>query len=123
MSDIYINPQTGDIDLTDGSMRLTADLGELVLQSVITALRTYRGEWGPDIEFGVPYAINKNNTIQLLGEGNKNLLDFYIKEAILKEPYVTGISSFSSSLDRVTTIYTASANVTASDGSVVAVEI
>ena len=84
MVDIYIDPITNDIDLTNNTIRLTKSVEELTRQQVSITLNAFRGEWRFNIDFGVPYLANDNNQTQLLGAGdNTNLLDLAIKDAIL----------------------------------------
>lgn len=103
MADLYIDPDTGDLALQNNMVRLTAGNDELTRQRIETTLRTFRGEWVYNILEGIPYLENKNNKIQLIGRAaSKEDFDSYIKQAILNKPFVTAITFYESSLDRIT---------------------
>jgi len=52
--------------------------------------------------FGVPYAVNENNDISLLGLGvsQKQEVDATIKESILSSPHITSIIQYRSTMDQ-----------------------
>lgn len=99
MTDIYIDPTTGDIALNNNTMRLTANNAELTRQRIQITLLTYRGEWFYNVSDGIPYLENKNNPIQLIGKANKADYDSYIKSSILDKPFVKSIDRYYSVLD------------------------
>ncbi len=55
MPDVYLDPTTGDIDLTGGSMRLTAPGVEEVRQRLAARLSLSLGAWALDITAGIPW--------------------------------------------------------------------
>lgn len=55
MSDLYLDPATGDIALIGGSMRLTTPGVEEVRQRLAARLGLYLGEWALDITAGIPW--------------------------------------------------------------------
>jgi hypothetical protein len=94
--DLYVSPTTGDLDLTNNQMRLTANIEECVRQKVEITLKAYRGEWAYNIEFGVPYLENDNNPIQLLGKTSKVFFDTTIRAAIESVEGIVQILTYNS---------------------------
>lgn len=94
--------QSGDIDLTNNTMRLTSTIEELARQKVLITLSTFKGEWVFNILEGVPYLANDNNLVQLLGAGerNKTLLDLEVRKAINEKEEILSVTSFSSTLNK-----------------------
>lgn len=106
MSDFYLNPLTGDLDITGGRMSITKQVEELARQKLHITLKTFKGEYFANRLFGIPYLANDNNPVQLLEKNTKDLLDLEIKSAILDTEGVTEILSYSSNLasDRSLTV-------------------
>lgn len=102
MVDLYMNPETHDLDLTDNTFRLTETDIELTRQRVDITLNAYRGEWFANILYGVPYIINNNNRIQILGKTDKGTFDLYVKEAIQNTLGVESIEFYNSQVDDTT---------------------
>lgn len=100
--DFYIDPLTGDIDLTGNVARRTFSIEELARQQVAITLNTFRGEWIYNTIFGVPYLENDYNDLQLLGKESQNLIDSYINQAILGVEAISAISSYTSIVDAKT---------------------
>ncbi len=100
MSDIYIDTISHDLSLVNNRMMLVATEQEATRQRVVITLNTYRGEWAFNTLAGVPYLKNDNNHIQLLGKGDKNLLDIEVKQAILDTEGVVSLDSFTSVFDK-----------------------
>jgi len=98
--DIYINPLTHDIDLTNKSMRLTNSIPESSRQQVDINLKTFKGEWFANILAGIPYLANDTNPIQLLGVTDKAFFDTIIKSNILARENVKEIKDYTSVLDK-----------------------
>jgi hypothetical protein len=118
MVDLYINPQTGDLDFSGKRLRLTANNAELTRQRVVTSLRTFRGEWFYNILEGIPYLENPDNPIQLIGKASKGDFDAYIKQSILAKPFVKNIKKYSSSLNPITSSLNIYVEIDAGDDSV-----
>lgn len=56
MSDLYIDPTTGDLSVSStGVVRLTSGVLETIAQRLRIKLRTFMGEWFLDTTVGVPY--------------------------------------------------------------------
>ena len=100
--DFYIDPLTGDIDLTNNIARRTVSVEELARQQVAITLNTFRGEWIYNTIYGVPYLENDYNDLQLLGKESQNLIDSYINQAILSVEAISGITSYTSTVDEKT---------------------
>lgn len=98
MTDIYINPITGDLDLVNGAFRLCETKAELARQEIYIALNVNRGTWKFNINYGAPWLSNTYNQTQLLGKIPIGVLDGQIKNLILSQDYVTSISEYDSTL-------------------------
>ena len=82
-------------------MRLTETVEENTRQRVAITLGAFRGEWFKNILYGVPYIENDNNPINILGKADKDLFDSQIKQAILSREGVSGLISYSSTVDKI----------------------
>jgi hypothetical protein len=100
MADIYIDPLTHDISLVNNRMVLVSTEEESTRQRLVITLKTFKGEWDFNINYGVPYLKNENNPVQLLGKSNKDLLDLEIKQAILNTDGVVSLNTFTSVFDK-----------------------
>jgi len=97
--DIYIDPLTNDLAIERGRLRLTTNDGEVTRQRINITLNTFRGEWDFNINYGIPWLENANNTVQVLGKTSKNILDYEIKSAILNTEHVRSLVSYTSVVD------------------------
>ena len=104
--DIHIDPLTQDIELTNSQLFSITEKEVSTRQRLDITLNAFRGEWNFNINFGIPYLKNANNSVQLLEKGNEDILDLEIKSAILNTEGIVGIESYQSVLDsdRVATI-------------------
>lgn len=120
----YLLDDNGDIDITDGIIRLTPDIQTSSKQQVLISLKTYLGEWVFNISgIGIPYLANDNNPVQLLGAGdNKILLDSFIKAEILRKENITEILQYESSLDKQSGEMAVSFRAITRSGEVVVIE-
>jgi hypothetical protein len=55
LKNLYIDPITKDLAITDFNLQLTANSNENLAQKVETRLNTFAGEWFLNVELGVPY--------------------------------------------------------------------
>lgn len=55
MKNLYIDPTTKDLSISNFNLQLTADSNENLSQKVETRLNTFAGEWFLNRELGVPY--------------------------------------------------------------------
>lgn len=118
MSDILFDQELNDIAIEDGDL-VYINLKELeAQQAVAITLRTFRGEWFANVNFGVPYLSNDNNEIQLLGGKDKGLLDGYLRAAILSNDEILSIISFSSSINQASGKYTVAATLQIEGGEI-----
>ena|SRR5690606_15510908 len=122
MVDIYLNPETNDIDLSGNTMRLTETIEENTRQRVLITLSTNRGEWAFNILFGVPWLKNESNPIQLLGKTPKQIIDAAIKEAVLSREGVLTIDTYSSEIDKQSRRMTVNIKATTADGEIIIIE-
>ena len=118
--DLYIDPSTGDIYLTNNQMRLTANIEECVRQKVAITLRTFKGEWVFNIDQGVPYLENENNKIQLLGKTSKSFFDTTVKTAIEGVEGIVQILSYSSAVTQPEGLISISFKATTESGEILA---
>ena len=120
--DIYLDPITGDINLTNNNMRMTANIEESSRQQVTINLSMFKGEWFANILAGIPYIANDNNPDQLLGPNGKNLLDATIKEGITSRENITQLTTYSSTLDKVNRSLAVSFSAVTNSGEVISEE-
>ena len=99
MSDLFIDSSTNDLLIEDGQLSLADSREELARQRLLITLRTFKGEWFKNINFGVPYIINENNKIELLGKSSKRLLDIELQQQILGVEDIVSIEGYTSVLD------------------------
>lgn len=79
----------------NGQCPVVTDPVERVMQRLKIKLLTFKGEWFHNTEYGVPY------WQEVLGKRvSKSRVDIVLQEAILEEPGVVEIVSFSSSLEK-----------------------
>ena len=102
MTDLYLDQITNDITIEDGDLVFIDTEQELCRQAVVGTLKTFRGEWFRDIEYGVPWLENENNPLSILGKSNSIFYDSQIREAVLSNEQVLSIISYKSSKDNIT---------------------
>ncbi len=119
--DIYLNSD-GDIDLQNSTMRLTENIEESSRQQVLITLRTFKGEWPFNINYGIPYLQNETNSTQLLGAANQQLIDANIREGILSAENVTDIRSYSSTFNREEARFSTTFTAITNTGQVISLE-
>lgn len=117
-TDILINPSSKDIDFTNNTITLVQSIEDLARQKIAITLRAFKGEWDFNINFGIPYTANENNSTQLLGVpvANKRLLDFEIRQAILDKEEILSILSFESTISPETRVYSLSFEALTEEG-------
>ena len=99
MADLYLNPLTNDLDLTNNRLSITNSIDELARQKLFITLSTFRGEYFANINFGIPYLANDHNNVQLLEKNAKELLDIELQSAILDTDGITSIAEYISTLN------------------------
>lgn len=89
MRQLALDPTTGDLLVESGKTRLTAaDAPETFGQRLQIRLALWQGEYGPDINQGIPYA-------DLLGvKGASDRLQRTLRKAALTSPGVASLVSF-----------------------------
>ncbi len=98
--DFYLNPSTGDIDLTNGIVRLTRSKEEVSRQQIEISLSTFRGEWIYNINAGIPWLQNRNNPIQLLGKNTSpELIESLVRQDIFQREFVEEILNLNLDFD------------------------
>jgi hypothetical protein len=100
--DILLNGDTKDAVFLNGQCPVTDEARQSTAQRLTIKLRTFQGEWFVDEEYGIPY-IGK-----IMGRGRKkSSIDTIFQQAILEEPYIASIASFTSDIDAATRTYSA----------------
>lgn len=122
MIDFLLDPLTGDLDLTNG-LQTTTDTGVLARQRIEQALNINLTEWFLDINTGIPYIRNPNESVAeniryFLGDKFPDTpnyisssLDTYLREL----PFVSTLES-SHTFDPKTREFTYSFTVKLDDG-------
>lgn len=110
MSDIAIDPVTGDLDLTGGDLNIV-DGVDAIAQHVRIRLRTFLGEWFLDQRIGVPYyqqILVKNpatNTVRRI-----------LQEVVATTPGIVSVDDFSTDYDGPTRVLSVRFTATADGG-------
>jgi hypothetical protein len=117
--DYLLDKNTGDISIIKGVIQFTRSKQDSSRQQVFISLSTYRGEWGFNIEAGIPYIKNDNNFISILGKVDKSLLDSYVTQDILLRESIVALNSYSSILDKNTRQITISFEAETDSGEII----
>ena len=96
MSDLFIDSATNDLLIEGGQLSLADSREELARQRLLITLRTFKGEWFKNVNFGIPYTINDDNKIELLGKSSKKLLDIELQQQILDVEDIVSIEGYTS---------------------------
>lgn len=94
--DLALDPQTGDLLLESGNLRLTSGL-DAIAQDVTIRLRFFLGEWFLDTRVGVPYfqeILVKNPNIPRVTQ--------LLRQVVQETPGVTSVDRFDFSFDAAT---------------------
>ena len=99
MSDLLLDYDTWDVDIVNGDLVFMESKETLARQAVVITLRTFRGEWFKNIDYGTPWIKNNNNSIAMLGKTPQLMFDSYLRGAILYNDEIISILEYSSSKD------------------------
>lgn len=92
-TDLVLDSNTHDLDLSEGGLRLHDQNTEAVAQRVKVALLLRKGDWYQNITLGVPYQqeffVTKNN---------KTYIDFFLSDYISQVQEVEGVENYSSEI-------------------------
>ncbi len=83
----------GDYSFGAGSANFFINNNAMVVQSVLTRLRLWQGEWFLDVTEGTPWLQQVLSSSQ---KNTKNLYDLAIQNRVLQTSGVTGITDYSS---------------------------
>lgn len=119
--DIFLDPLTNDIQLVNGSMRVTQSIEESSRQQVLITLSAFKGEWLYDINFGIPYLENDNNSVKTLGVLNKSFLDSIIQNEVLARENINKIINYESTLDKTSGVLSVTLKAETNAGDVVSI--
>lgn len=93
--DLKLNERKTDLIFVNGACPTTSGVNDALAQELTLRLRTFRGEWFRDIQFGVPWMT------RVLGKKvDKTVVDIVIQEQIRMNPKVVQITHFESDLDK-----------------------
>lgn len=110
MTDIALDPATGDLDLTGGGLNLVRGAEE-VAQELRIRFLFFKGEWFLNPEEGIPYHD------EILGQKvSQQVVDSIFRKVITTCPGVQSLDSFESSLDQETRVLTLNFVCTADNG-------
>lgn len=99
--------QDNDLIMNDGDLVLTTTKTEIAAQTLGITLKTYRGEWFLNSNFGVPYLQ------EIIGVAKKKeIVDRIFLAEIANNIYVDNINSYTSSFDRDDRYYSMNVTVT-----------
>jgi hypothetical protein len=105
MTDIVLDPNTHDIDFSNGGMRLHNSLTKAIGQRVKIKTLLRVGEWYPDINKGVPYQ-------QFLSVGSdKGFVDTFMQQYLSETEGVESLVSYNSTVQNRVLNITFSAKV------------
>ena len=97
MSDLFLDPTTGDITLVGNSPVLVEDTLSVVRQRIQIRLNTFLGEWFYNSEVGVPYYE------QILTQKyDKSIVDSVLRSEVLETEDVIEVTSFETTFDKAT---------------------
>jgi len=96
-----------DLQIVNGDLTLTTTRTEIAAQTLGITLKTYRGEWFLNSDFGVPYLQ------EIIGVAKKKeVVDRIFLAEIANNAYVDNINSYTSFYDRDDRYYTMNVTVT-----------
>ena len=102
-----------DLILSKGDLQLTTKRSEICKQSLGITLKTWKGEWFLDTDFGVPYLQ------EIIGVARKKeIIDKIFLSYIADNEYVDSIKSYSSTEDRSGRYYSATFTITCGEETV-----
>lgn len=118
MADLYMDPDSWDVVISDGDLVFVDDPGLVARQAVVMTLKAFRGEWFKNIEYGTPWIKNENNDVSILGKTSKIMADSYVKGAILSNPEILSVISYASSIEPISGRMTVNATLEINDGTI-----
>lgn len=94
--DLLMDLDTHDLVFINGECPVTNDRIDVVTQRLMIRLKTFRGEWFMDTEYGPPYWDILGNKV------SKDSVDLRLQSEILAEQGVKEITYFESSIENRT---------------------
>tara|TARA_R100000656_G_scaffold119768_1_gene93780 strand:+ start:3371 stop:3742 length:372 start_codon:yes stop_codon:yes gene_type:complete len=92
--DLLLDPVTHDIIYQNGKTLVTQSKADVVAQRLKIKLNTFLGEWFLDLDVGIPYFQQILNKVR-----NKSTIDAIFQRAILEDPDVIEMISYTSDLN------------------------
>lgn len=107
---------TNDLIIAEGDLTLTTTRTEMAAQTLGITLKTFKGEWFLNTNFGTPYLQ------EIIGVARKKeTVDRIFLSQIANNRFVDNINSYTSSFDRDERYYTMVANVAVGEDNVTTV--
>lgn len=94
-TDIILDKNTHDLDLSEGGLTLHTENTEVVSQRVKIALLLRKGDWYQNILLGVPYQQEFFVT-----KSNKAFIDYFLRDYVNSIPDVDQVSNYSSEITK-----------------------
>lgn len=98
--DLLLDPVTHDLIYINGETLVTQAKADVVAQRLKIKLNTFLGEWFLDLDVGIPYFQQILNKVR-----NKSSIDAIFQTAIIEDPDVVEMISYSSNLDGRTRVF------------------
>lgn len=104
---------TNDLILSDGDLVLTTTQTEIAAQTLGITLKTFRGEWFLNVNFGVPYLQ------EIIGVAKKkDIVDRIFLSEIARNAFIDNINSYVSQYDMNQRYYSMNVTVTVGEDTV-----
>ena len=114
MKNLYLDPETNDITLSNYNLRVTATTTEFLSQKIENTLKTISGEFFANEFLGIPYFT------EILGKPQDiNVVVSIFRNAVIAIPEVSEIVEFGVTFNAVTRIFEIDYTVKAVDGLIV----
>ena len=97
MSDVRLDPNTNDLDLSGSKARLTTDDNDALAQSLTIRLKFFKNEWEFNPEEGIDYY----GQVYVKGQST-DIIDSIFRERILSTNGVKSIKEYESDYDAAT---------------------
>jgi len=113
MSDLVIDPTTGDLQILNGDLSLTSGI-DGIAQNIRIRLNFFLGEWFLDTSQGMPYFQNV-----LVKQPNSQAIRAIFRKAILTTPGVLSVTNLELDLDNSLRKLSVSFQAETTDGTLV----
>jgi hypothetical protein len=111
MADLFLNPTTGDLDVTDNALRVSEEGSESIAQRLKIRLRFFFTEWVLDRSKGTKWF-----EIVLKKGVDKFAADSEIRRVVLETPEIKTIENWTSNINSRTREYDVRFDVKTTEG-------